>query len=257
MKIFRWLLLLTVLFTGTLAKAQEIPKPMTPPRLLNDFAGVLLREDAEKLEQKLERYEDSTSNEIAIVIMRSFNGYEAGEVGFKILREWGVGKKDKNNGLVLVVSIDERKVGIQTGYGMENVVPDAIAYRIIDQNIKPAFREGNYYQGLDDAVNSIIKAASGEFHAVPKKKKDVGVGGGLLILLVIIVLIIISRSGGRGGGGSFSRRGYSGWGGLGGGFLGGGFGGGGGWSGGGGSSGGGFGGFGGGSGIGGGASGNW
>ncbi|WP_295119930.1 YgcG family protein [uncultured Chitinophaga sp.] len=257
MKIFRWLLLWTVLITGVAANAQDIPKPKNPPQLVNDFAGVLLREDAAKLEQKLERYEDSTSSEIVIVTMRTIGDYEASEVAFKILREWGVGKKDKNNGLVILVAVDDRKVRIETGYGMENVVPDAIAYRIIDQQIKPAFREGHYYQGLDDAVNSIMKAAAGEYHAVPKKKKDVGVGGGALILFIIIILIIISRSGGRGGGGTFSRRGFNGWGGVGGGFLGGGFGGGGGGGFGGGSSGGGFGGFGGGSGIGGGASGNW
>ncbi|MCK7559528.1 TPM domain-containing protein [Chitinophaga sedimenti] len=138
--------------------------------MLNDFAGALLREDAAKLEQKLEAYEDSTSTEIAIVILRTLGEYTPEEVGIKILRTWGIGKKDKNNGLLILVAVDDRKVRIENGYGMENVVPDAIAYRIIDQQIKPAFREGNYYRGLDDAVNSIMKAAAGEYHAVPKRR---------------------------------------------------------------------------------------
>ncbi|UYQ93424.1 TPM domain-containing protein [Chitinophaga horti] len=259
MKILRWLLVFTGILTGFMAGAQDIPKPMNPPRLLNDFAGVLLREDAAKLEQKLEAYEDSTSNEVAIVIVKTLDGYEPEEVSTKILREWGIGKKDKNNGLLILVAVDDRKVRIETGYGMENVVPDVIAYRIINNQIKPAFRQGDYYHGLDAAVNSVIKAAAGEFHAVPKDGGEgggLGIGGIAMIIIIIVVLVIVSRGGG-GGGGTFSRRGYNGWGGgVGGGFLGGGFGGGGGgWSGGGG--GGGFGGFGGGGGIGGGASGNW
>lgn len=180
------------------------------------------------------------------------------EVGLAILRSWGIGTKDKNNGILILAAIEDRKIRIEVGTGMEGVVPDAIANRIIDENIKPNFRNGNYYQGFDEAVDRIIEASKGEYKGTPNRRDDSSNAPGLVILLIIIVVIISilrNRGGGGGGGTTISRRGWGGWIGPMGGF--GGFGGGsrgGSWGGGGG---GGFGGFGGGSGSGGGASGNW
>ncbi|RFS18940.1 TPM domain-containing protein [Chitinophaga silvatica] len=256
MRILRWLLPGILLLTGLFANAQNIPPRPNPPTLVTDFAKILLASEDEALERRLVAYNDSTSTQIAIVTIKSVGDYDISEVALKILRDWGIGSKDKNNGLLILVSVDDRKVRIETGYGMEGVVPDAIANDIINNYIKPAFREGNYYKGLDDAVTAIEKAAAGEYHASPKKSSDVSPGGVfLLIMLIVIVIAIVSRGGGGGRGGSgttYNRRGGWIWpvigsGGFGGGSSGGG------WSGGGG----GFGGFGGGSGGGGGASGSW
>jgi len=245
-----WLWLGILLITGLQVFAQEIPPRPNPPRLVNDLAGVLLRQEAEALENKLVAYNDSTSTQIAIVTVNTTGDYDISEVALKILRDWGVGTREKNNGLVILAAIEDRRVRIETGYGMEGAVPDAIANRIISGIIVPNFREGHYYQGLDEAVDAIKKAAAGEYKAIPKKKKPVG--GGSIFVLIVIAVILLSIFNNRGGGGtSINRRGWGGWGGF---PMGGGFGGGsrGGWGGGGG-----FGGFGGGSGGGGGASGSW
>jgi uncharacterized protein len=254
MRIFCWLWLCLLLITGLQTFAQEIPPRPMPPRLVNDMAGVLLRQEADDLERKLVAYNNSTSTQIAIVTVKTTGDYDISETALKILRDWGVGSKEKNNGLVILAAIDDRKVRIETGYGLEGAVPDAIANRIIDEIIVPNFREGHYYQGLDEAVNAIEKAAAGEYKAIPKKRR--GKGGGSIFVLVIVAIILLSIiNNRRGGGTTISRRGWGGWGGFpmgGGGWS---SGSGGGWGGGGG--GGGFGGFGGGSGGGGGASGSW
>src|SRR5690606_10117628 len=120
-------------------------------------------------------------------------------------QKWGVGQAKYNNGIMLLAAIGDRAVTIQTGYGVEGAVPDAIAYRIIENDIKPAFRRQDYYGGLDAATNSLMKYTRGEYKADPKGRAE-GEGGkmsGLLVLIVIFILIsIISKGGGgknRGG----------------------------------------------------------
>ena len=254
MKKFCWFLLGLLLFTNGLLQAQNIPPRPNPPRLVNDLAGGLLGDEADRLENKLLGYNDSTSTQIAIVTIKSTGDYDISEVALKILRTWGIGTKEKNNGVLLLVAVEDRKVRIETGTGMEGVLPDAIANRIINEDISPNFKEGHYYEGLDEAVDKIILAAAGEYKGTPNRHQDSGGGGGVVIAVIIIAIILaILRNRGGGGGTTISRRGWCGWfgpiGGLGG-FGGGSRG----WGGGGG---GGFGGFGGGSGSGGGSSGSW
>ena len=252
-KVVAWLLLLLPFFTV----AQNIPPRPSPPRLVNDLAGVLSPEQENTLENKLVAYDDSTSNQIAVVLVNTLNDYPIEEYSLQLFRQWGIGNKTTNNGILIITAIDDRKIRIEVGYGLEGAVPDIIANTIIANDIGPDFRNGDYYDGLDKATNSIIAAAAGEYKA-PANYRDRGKKSGRLpigmILALIIVLIIISKRNRGGGGGFMSRRGFgpiffpSGGGGWGGGSWGGG-----GWSGGGG----GFGGFGGGSSGGGGASGSW
>lgn len=264
-------LALILLLTSVCASAQidkVVPKKPVPARLVNDFTGTLTHEQADALERKLYKFDDSTTNQVAIVIIPTVGDYGPEEVALQIMREWGVGSKEKNNGIVILVSKNDRKIRIEVGYGLEGAVPDLTARNIIENDIRPAFREGNFYRGLDRATDNIIKATTGEYKAPAnynknKIKKSIGIGAVLFFIIMIVIFIIIgARGGGGGGGGMISRRG---WGDVGtawllGSLLGGASrGGGGGWSGGGGgwSGGGGFGGFGGGSGGGGGASGSW
>lgn len=238
----------------------SIAKP-NPPRLVNDFAGALTPEQRDALERKLVAYDDSTSNQIAIVTVNSVGDLSIDDVALEILRQWGVGgQAGKDNGVVVLAAIQDRKIWIATGYGLEGSVPDITAKNIVENDIVPAFREGNYYRGFDNATSSIIRAAAGEYKA-PANYRNRSTGGGLslgkIIFAIIIIIVVMNMFGGGGRGGGFmSRRGYRGFGGPvffpgsfggGGGGFGGGFGGGGG----------GFGGFGGGSGGGGGAGGNW
>lgn len=240
-----------------------VPARPSPPRLVNDLADVLTPLEEQALEQKLVAYDDSTSNQIAVVTMQTTGDYPIEDVALQILRTWGVGNKEKDNGIVILAAIKDRKIWISTGYGMEGAVPDITAKNIIENDILPRFREGSYYRGLDAGTTSLIKAAAGEYTA-PEGYADRGRRGGgfslgKLILGIIILWVLLGIFGGRGGGGGMmSRRGYRRWGGgpiiIPGGWGGGGWSGGGGFGGGGG---GGFGGFGGGGGGGGGAGGNW
>lgn len=264
------LLSLLLLFYTLATIAQNIPQKPNPPRLVNDFAHVLTSDQIESLEQKLVSYDDSTSTQIVVITVPTTGDYDIDDYALKILREWGVGNKKTNNGIVILAAINDRKVKIEVGYGMEGAIPDITAKQIIENSISPNFRQSNYYRGFNEAAYAIIKAASGEYQAPQGYRKSTsGRGGGSILsflIPLIIILIIISRSGGGGGGGMISRRGSNPFfGGLLGGMIGSNLGGGsrgdwsgdgGGWSGGGGG-GGGFGGFGGGSGGGGGASGSW
>jgi uncharacterized protein len=238
-------------------------KPV-PQKLVNDFAGILTSEQAYTLEQKLIQLDDNTSTQIAVVIVPALGGNDISDFNVKLLRAWGVGGKKNNNGVVVLISTEEknRKINIATGYGVEGALPDVLCKRIIDDEFIPSFKGNDYYRGINQGTDAIVKAVQGEYNV--KRDRNSGGGGGgsfIFIFLLIIIFFILSSRGGKGGGGSFmSRRGQTGigdaifWNVL----LNSGGGGGGGWSGGGGDSGGGgFGGFGGGSGGGGGASGSW
>jgi uncharacterized protein len=258
------LLSLFVLFLSVIANAQvenAVPSRPSPPKLVNDFTKTMTGEQIQALEQKLDAYDDSTSSQIAIVVVDDLKGYEASDYAVALGRKWGLGGKEFNNGVVILVSTGggagHRAAFIATGYGLEGAIPDATAKAIVDNDLIPNLKNNDFYRAFDDATDDIIKAASGRYAAPEgyhKKGKGFSIGG--IIFLIIILSIFLGSRGGNNGG-MMSRRGYGGfWTGL---FLGnmlggGRSGGGGGWSGGGG---GGFGGFGGGSFGGGGAGGSW
>lgn len=248
----RLLLILTLFFSFCAAAQMEniIATKPNPPKLVNDYTNTLTAQQKEALETKLYRYDDSTSNQITVVIVDKLDGYSIEDAALELGRKWGVGNKDFNNGVVILVAKGDRKMTIQVGYGLEGAVTDLTAKSIIDNKLKPNFKSNNYYRGLEEATDDIIKAAEGRYKAPENygKKKGKGIPIGTIIL-IIIILIIVFGAGPTAGGTYVSRGGFTGWTGGGGG---------GGWSGGGGSSGGGgFGGFGGGSFGGGGASGDW
>jgi uncharacterized protein len=256
----QFLIILFSFFTISMVSAQNIlPKP-NPPKLVTDMANVLSPEQKDILERKLVALDDSTSNQITVVLIKTLNDYPIEEYATKLFRDWGIGNKKTNNGVLLIAAIDDRKIRIEVGYGLEGAIPDITTASIIQNDIVPNFKTGDYYHGIDEATNSLSKAAAGEYK-VARQKEAKGKGGGSIftfLIILVIVIVIISSSRGGGGGGMMSRRGAGGlaetlfWTSL---LSGGGRGGGGGW--GGGDSGGGFGGFGGGSSGGGGASGSW
>ena len=250
------LLLLLALLTSRGTAAQSLPPRPDPPRLVNDLAHLMQPAEADALERKLVAYNDSTSSQITVVTVPTLDGDDIADYAQKLYESWGIGRKGKNNGILILVAQQEHRARIQTGYGLEGAVPDAIAKRIISNTLVPAFKQNQYYAGLDRATDQLIALAKGEYQADPADARPQGRGNGSgsgipfwLIIAVLVLLFAMMRS--RGGGGR---------GGRGGGFIaplifGGGFGGGG--FGGGGGGGGGFGGFGGGSSGGGGASGSW
>lgn len=252
---FRFLIfLLAFSFTLQAQDNPALPERPNPPRLVNDLAGALQPGEREQLERKLDTYNDSTSSQITIVIVKTTEPYPIGDYAFQIGRKWGVGQKGKNNGLVLCWATETRKVFIATGYGLEGAIPDAIAKRIVNETLLPYFKQGQYYTGLDAATTEIIQRAKGEYKGDPQQDTDDGGSWIFWVIIGIIILTIIFRN--RGGGGSGYRGGgigpvffpttFSGWGSSSGGGFGGGS-----------SGGGGFGGFGGGSFGGGGAGGDY
>ena len=260
--------LFLVLTTGYTAFAQDFPpKPNT---LVTDYTNTLSEGDKQQLESKLVAFDDTSSTQIAVVLMKSVGDNDIAEYAVQLGRKWGIGQKGKNNGILLLAAMNDHKVTIQVGYGDEGALPDITAKLIIDNDITPHFKQNDYYGGLDLATSDIIKYTKGEYKA--DKKPDDGnsgsnVGGGIITLIIIVIFILIFIFRNRGGGGQIiggrgsaspfwwflagdilggSGRGGGGWGGGSGGGFGGGS-----------SGGGGFGGFGGGSFGGGGASGSW
>ena len=231
----------------------QLPTPSNPPRLVNDYTGTLSHTQINALEHKLVAYNDSTSTQILVMLVNDLQGMSIDQFGTEIGHSWGVGQKEKGNGVVILVkpkkNTERGQAGIYPGYGMEEYVTDATAKIIIDKEMIPAFKENDYYTGIDNAVNVIMDLCAGKFTQDEYAKGDKGIPIGFIIL-VLIALIIIFRS-------SNGNQNYSGggnrtiWIPMGGGFGGSSFGGGGGFSSGG------FGGFGGGGFGGGGASGSW
>ena len=202
--------LLLFAFFAQLSFAQNIlPRP-NPPKLVNDVAGVLSPEQREILEQKLVALDDSSSNQIAVVLIPTLDGYPIEEYANKLFREWGIGHKGTNNGVLIIAAINDRKVRIEVGYGLEGAIPDITASAIYNNEIVPAFKEQNYFSGLDNAINALSKAAVGEYK-IKKEKKKKSKGKPLFTFLGMLIfnLLVVAGGGGRGGGGSMSRRGYS------------------------------------------------
>ena len=258
-----FIVFIIAVFSFTSAVAQNVIERSNPPVLVTDLAGVLSPEQKQALENKLVAIDDASSNQIAVVILPTLDGNPIEEYATKLFRTWGIGNKKTNNGILLLIAIQDKKIRIEVGYGLEGAIPDITANSIIDNDIKPAFRQQAYYEGIDKATDDIAKAAVGEYkEARPKKTRSKSKGSGGLFLIILIIILAVLRNGRGGGGSNIGGGGFSDvatgmlLGSLlgGGGRGGGGFGGGGGGFGGGG---GGFGGFGGGSSGGGGASGGW
>lgn len=258
--VFLFLLLCSWLVVGQ-TPYDVVKKNYKPEKkLVHDFGQILNPVEKSQLERKLVAYNDSTSVQVVIVTFQKLDGYPIHLLGSEIGENWGVGQKNEDNGVVIVLSKDDRKVDIRTGYGSQVQMPPTISKLIIDQEMIPEFRNGNYYQGLDNAITAIQQTLAGKYKAKPKNSQNEE-GGFLFFLAFVFIVILFIIIASKGGGGNRGRRRYD-WGDviisssgsspwLGGSWSSGG----GSW--GGGSSGGGFGGFGGGSFGGGGATGSW
>jgi uncharacterized protein len=237
-----------VLLFGCRLFAQEVIPP-APAAYFNDYAHIVSTGTASQLNSTLENFERQTSEQILVAIypkMQSDSSIE--DYTVRVARDWKVGQKDKNNGAVLFVFVQDHKVYLQVGYGLEGVLPDALCKRVIDEQISPRFKAGDFDGGLTAGVQSILAATKGEYKGTGVTAADRRDSHGssspffsLGFIVLIIVIIIFTRGSGmflpwlllsssgssrRWGGGGFSS---------GGGSSGGGFGGGGGFSGGGGS----------------------
>lgn len=176
------------------AFAQDFPEPMQPARIVNDFTGMFSPQQAKALEQKLRLFNDTSSTQIAIVTVPSLENYDPNDYAQRLAEKWGVGQKGKDNGiLILVKPKDQREKGqvaIAVGYGLEGVVPDAIASRIIRHEIIPEFQKGNYYAGINKATDVLMKLTGGEFTANQYARKDGRDNSSLIFLPFLVVFLV-------------------------------------------------------------------
>lgn len=201
----RFFLLLILVFGISGLYAQDIPERPDPPRLVNDFAGVLNSDEVSRLEAKLVRFNDSTSTQVAIVTVKSLNGYDKLDFAQRLGQKWGIGQKGKNNGLVILVkpkyANEKGEACIQTGYGLEGILPDITCKRIVDREMLPRFSEGNYYAGLDAATSTIISISRHEYTAEQYNKRQPHKSPySYLVPLIIIIIVVLFIRSGKGGG---------------------------------------------------------
>ncbi len=190
---------------GIAANAQDLPARPEPPRLVNDFAGVLTPGHVNSLENKLDNFSRRSSTQIAIVTVKSLSGYDKADYSFKLAEKWGIGQKGKNNGILILVKPkygnEKGEVFVAVGYGLEGVVPDAVSRQaLVDAELIPAFKLNDYFKGLDRSTDVLISLTSGEFTAEKYiestgKRKSGSSGGGFITILIVMIVIFVLRSG--------------------------------------------------------------
>jgi uncharacterized protein len=228
-------------------RAAEVIPPK-PTGYFNDYAGVVSKEAALRFNEELAQFERETSNQVVVAIFPKMQSEsDIADYTQRIAQAWGVGQKERRNGVVLFVFVQDRKMFIQVGYGLEGALPDITAFDITEYKIKPHFRNGDYEGGIATGIDFIFKAIRGEYKGSGKTVAETHRGGGapslLFFIIFVVVLIVISRvmrrlggygyssrrggpiffpMGGGGGGSSSGGGGFSGFGGGGGSFGGGG-----------------------------------
>lgn len=157
---------------------------------VTDRGDFLSSSEESLLSARLAGYADTTSTQMIIVTLPSLDGREASDYAVALGREWGVGQGDRDNGVVILVSRDDRQLFIATGFGLEGAIPDVVASRIVRDIMIPRFREGRFYDGLSGAVDKLFLAAAGEYTADSPSSED-GIPFAVIVILVIVVIIIV------------------------------------------------------------------
>lgn len=205
----RLLSLFVLLCVSFVLIAQDIPNPMRPYRLVNDFANVFSNSEKQALENKLLMYNDTTSTQIYVVTVSDLGGYPVSDYAFKLGEKWGVGQSGKDNGLVILL---KPKIGnsrgqafVATGYGLESHITDAFAGRIVRNYMIPYFQDDDYFGGVNAAVDVVIAKLSGEFDADAVQHR--GIPGWVIVLIMLIIFIVATSS--SGGNKNSNKGGYN------------------------------------------------
>ncbi|OFV88096.1 MAG: hypothetical protein A2V74_03210 [Acidobacteria bacterium RBG_16_70_10] len=217
---------------GPWVRAETLPPP--PAAYFNDYAGLVGTDEARRLDAKLGELAAQTSTQVVVAVFPELPSPSLEDFTVKTAQSWRVGRKELDNGAVFFVFVKDRKMRIEVGYGLEGALPDALAFRILEEQVKPRFRTGDYAGGLEAGIDGILAATRGEYKAIPAAKdaQNVTVAAFLIVLIVLLVLATFIAQARHGGiavgprGRTYSRGGS--WGG--GSWSGGGGGGGGGWS---------------------------
>lgn len=197
------------LLIGTFGFAQlDVPNKPSKQTSVYDAADVLSNAEEKSLTQKLIRYADTTSTQIVVATIPTLNDEYIGTYAADWAQKWGIGQSAKDNGFLILLAKNDRKIWITTGYGVEEYMTDAKTKTIIDQVILPEFRKGNYYQGLDKGTTAIMQVMNGTFKA---NQGNEGIGFNplpIIVIFIIFIVIIISiiKKNNGGGGGRGGRR---------------------------------------------------
>ena len=185
----------------------QIPEKPQLETSVYDYINLLSESQKNSLEQKLIRYSDSTSSQIVMAIIRSTEGENITYLGAQWGQKWGIGQAGKDNGILVLLAKDDRKIAINTGYGVEGSLTDAMSRRIIENVIIPQFKQDDYYSGLNNGADAIFQVLNGEFQEDRTFDDNPGFPfeAFLPIIIFIVILIILSsrnrrNKGGRGGG---------------------------------------------------------
>ena len=219
------------------AESDAYLKSLQPQGAVSDWAGVFTPEQRSALESRIAALRQANGAQLAVVTLKSMKGGGIDDFAVKLFAQWGIGEKGKDNGVLLLAAIEDRKMRIEVGYGMEGVLTDAATGRIQDEYIVPRFKEGNFAQGLSDGADALIKVMSGEALPAPAAAAEGSPLAGLIFLVFFVLIFVLivraairGNKGGKGGGwtsggGSHGGGGFSsggGGGGFGGGSSGGG-----------------------------------
>ena len=211
---FKALGLIALLVTSVFAFG-DIP---APTKHFNDNVGIVTPAVAQALDKELTEFEKATSNQVVVIVANNFDG-ALEDTTQKLFHTWGIGQKDKNNGVVLFWFTDSRKIRIEVGYGLEGCLPDVTAKRIISEQITPSFKEKKWDIGITQGVHSIMAATKGEYKGtapVVNIEDDISIWKILAVLGIVIVVVLVigaiadSSGGGSGGGGGYYGGGYGG-----------------------------------------------
>jgi uncharacterized protein len=196
---------------ATKSQAAEVIPPK-PDRYFNDYAGVVSKSAALRFNEELAGFERETSDQVVVAIFPKMQSdSDIADYTQRVAQAWGVGQKERRNGVVLFVFVQDRKMFIQVGYGLEGALPDITAFDITEYKMKPRFRNGDYEGGIAVGIDSIFKAIRGEYKGSGKTVAEKHRGGGgssiWFFIIFLIALIVISRMLRRLGGWGYSSRG--------------------------------------------------
>src|SRR5216117_3699557 len=174
-------LLLAALAFALLATSSHAAEviPPKPDRYFNDYAGVVSKEAAYRFNEQLAQFERETSDQVAVAVFPKMQSdSDIADYTQRVAQAWGVGQKERRNGVVLFVFVQDRKMFIQVGYGLEGTLPDITAFDITEYKIKPHFQNGDYERGIATGIDSILKAIRGEYKGSGKTVAERHHGGG-------------------------------------------------------------------------------
>ena len=196
------------LFLGlsVLAFAQLVPEKPKIIYPVTDNVGLLTATEKENLNQKLIKYNDSTSTEIAVIIVPTTSGEDINYLATMYGEKWGIGEKEQDNGIVFLIATEDRKFAIQQGRGVERYLTASVAGQILDYIVTPNFKKGLWYQGIDGGTTALMEAVQGKFKPIVKDSAEEGLSPFQLLIVAFFIFLIISflfKSGGGGRGGRY------------------------------------------------------